>query len=307
MPEQHIGRRGRAQAESPSRKADSRDNLLKFERPRSTKCYQAAHTGVHGRARAKQRRHRTQLDAFARADLLDIAQHRFGASSLPNNAEGRRFLRAYLLKGMPATQAVDLAPWSRDGRVFIDTIAAVEADRRTPNADRLGELIEFSFDQLKALKRKGISIRFVAPFDAQSWQVDEFWEEERRRDDRERKQQARKGKRESTMPTMSKRAAIIHKALSETNWTSVPAIMKAVAPKLRGQRNRPLAQHALRVAVGRALDELVACGLAEAKSEMGEHGVATRFARRVHKKTSAHVDDASAQVKTAEIMPSFGA
>jgi hypothetical protein len=268
----------------------------------------ATHTVVHGgRAQAKRCRHRTQLDAFARADLLAIAKDKFGTSILPDDAEGRRFLRAYLLKGVPATQAVDLAPWSREGRVFIDILAEVEADKRIPNADRLGELIDFSFEQLKEMKRKGVSIKFVAPFDADSWKVDRFWEAERRQADRERKQQKRKRKRESTMPTMSKRAAIIHKALSETNWTSVSAIMDAVV--LRGPRNRLMAPAAARRAVSRALDELVDCGLAEAKTEPGEHGMRTRFARRAHadKKTSARVDDASAYVKTAEIMPSFGA
>ena len=39
------------------------------------------------------------------------------------------------------------------------------------------------------------------------------------------------------MPTLTKRAKIIHKVLSETHWTSVTAIMDAVA-QLRDQRNR---------------------------------------------------------------------
>ena len=184
----------------------------------------------------QQRTHHAQLDALARADLLAIAQGRFGTSSLPNNEEGRRFLRAYLLKSMPATQALDLASWSRDGGEFFRIVALVEADRRTPNADRLGELIEFEFEQLQALKRnKGISIRHIAPFDAQRFQVQEFWETEEQKADRERKQRARKRSKEAKMPALTRRAKLVHKAMSGA-WTSVNDIMDAVV--LRDQRNR---------------------------------------------------------------------
>jgi hypothetical protein len=227
----------------------------------------------------RQRAEHTQLDALTRSDLLAIAQGRFGtASSLPNDDEGRRFLRAYLLKGMPATQALDLASWSREDGEFFAIVASVEAERRKPNADRLGNLIEFSFEELKALKRKGIRIKFVAPFDAQRWQVDAFWKAERQEADRERKQRERNRRKESTMP-MSKRAKQVHKVLRDNHWTSVSDIMEAV--ELRDQRKRKLAPHALRVAVHRALDELVAGGLAEKKTEI-EQGVATRFVRRAH-------------------------
>jgi hypothetical protein len=65
--------------------------------------------------------------------------------------------------------------------------ADANADRRTPDADRLGELIEFSFGDLKAMKRDRYSVRYVAPFDAQPWEVREFWESERKAD-RDRKQ-----------------------------------------------------------------------------------------------------------------------
>ena len=53
------------------------------------------------------RRNHAQLDALTRADLLAIARYDFGTSSLPENADGKLFLRAFILKGMPATQALD--------------------------------------------------------------------------------------------------------------------------------------------------------------------------------------------------------
>jgi hypothetical protein len=225
--------------------------------------------------------------------LRDIAQDSFGTSSLPNNEEGRRFLRAYLLRAMPAAQALALAPWSRDGGEFFRIVELAEADRRrrAPHADRLGELIEFSFDQLRAMKRNhNISIKFVAPFDAQPWQIDEFWESQRRDDDRKRKQRERK--RESNMPTLTRRAKIVREALSATHWISVSDIMDAVV--LRDQRKRRLAPDGLRSAVKRALDELVACGLVESRIETGEHGVANRVARRAHMTgpVFVHVDKA---------------
>jgi hypothetical protein len=242
------------------------------------KIFLAATQARSGCAR-RQRADHTQLDALTRFDLLAIAQDRFGTSSLPNDGEGRRFLRAYLLKGMPATQALDLAPWSRDGGEFFRIVASVDADRRTPNAERLGELIEFTFERLQALKRKGISIRHVAPFDAQRFQVQQFWKDEERIADRERKLLARKRSKEENMPTLTKRAKQVHKAVA-TDWTSVSDIMDAVV--LRDQRNRKLATAVQRVAVHRALDELVASGLVEDRTEAGEHRMATRFARRSH-------------------------
>jgi hypothetical protein len=222
--------------------------------------------------------HYAQQDAFARKDLLAIRGYFLSTTRLSDEAD-ERFLHALLLKGLPATQVLDLFPWARHRGVdyYIDR---ANADRRKPNADRLGELIEFEFDDLKAMKRAGYSVRHVAPYDAQRWEVAAFWEAEEHEADRERKQRDRKRRKESTMPTLTKRAKIVHKALSEVRWTSVPAIMKAVA--LRDQRNRLLAPHGLRSAVRRALDELVAIGLAEAKNELDERGVGTRFARRAH-------------------------
>ena len=224
-----------------------------------------------------------QFDAFARAELLAIARHRFGRSTLPENADGERFLEGLLWKGLPGMQILDFAPWA--SRRGIDHyVEKAKANRRIPNADRLGELIEFEFDELKAMKRCGYSVRHVAPCDAQAQKVRDFWKAKRRHADRKRKQRKREQEQSTTtstltMPTLTKRAALVREAIDRSRWTSVPVIMKAVAPTLRGQRNRKLAPHALRLAVRRGIDELVACGLAEAKTDIGEHGVATRFAR----------------------------
>ena len=83
------------------------------------------------------------------------------------------------------------------------------------------------------------------------------------------------------MSTLTTRAKIVHKALSEAHWTSVSGIMKAGALRDH-QRNRRLAPTAQRRAVNRALDELVAHGHAEEKTEPGERGLPTRFVRRAH-------------------------
>ena len=100
-----------------------------------------------------------------------------------------------------------------------------------------------------------------------------------------------------TMPTLTKRAKLIREAMSGTNWTSVSNIMDAVAPMLLDQHNRRLVPTALRTAVRYALDELVAHGLAETKTEVGERGKAHRFVRRAQvcsapeSSVSAHVAD----------------
>ena len=223
-----------------------------------------------------------QLDAFTHADVCHIAWFRFGNLELPDNDEGGRFFKALLLKGMPTTQLIRLAPWSRSRpRDFFRIVDQADREQRKPDAKRLGELLDFTFDELKALKRNGISIKFVAPFDAQRWQVDEFWESEERNADRERKLRSRKQRKENTMPTLTKRATIIYKAVG-TNWISVPAIMNVVASKMRNERNRMLVPAALRSAVKRGIDELVAQGLADTKIDFDEHGKATRFTRRSH-------------------------
>ena len=99
------------------------------------------------------------------------------------------------------------------------------------------------------------------------------------------------------MPTPSKRAKLVYEALRAARWISVSDIMKVAA--LRDQRNRRLAPDALRVAIKRALNELIALGMAETKTELDDHGVANRLARRrarqaafiaEDKNVSAHVD-----------------
>lgn len=237
-------------------------------------------------------RSRAQLDALARADLLAIARHDFGAPKLPNNADGRLYFRAFILKGMPVTQLLRMAPWARH-RDFFRIVNDADAERGAPNAKRLGALIEFTLEKLVALKRDhGISIRHIEPCDAEVWQVEDFWKAERQEADRMRKQRERT-KEQDTMPIPTKRATLVRKAMSETHWTSVSAIMKAVARTLRDQRNQRLTPHALRVAVHRALDDLLACGLAEEKTGADKRGFPVRLARRADTvlSMSAHVAD----------------
>lgn len=221
---------------------------------------------------------RAQLDALTRGDLFDIARLDFGTSKLPDNQQGEQFLYAFLLKGMPATQVPDVAPWARRrGDLLERLIDRASAERRKPGPDRLGEIIDFSFDKLKRLKwRYGISIKHVRPFDAEKWKVKEFWSDERLETDRDRKRKDRKRAKARKMaaePATSERAALVRKAIG-WRWTSVNAIMTAVEPML------PLARPVLRVAVHRALNELLRCGLAEDKFEAGKRGIETRFARR---------------------------
>ena len=160
-----------------------------------------------------------QLDALARTDLLAIARHWFGAATLPDNADGKRFLHGLLVKGLAATQVPDVAPWAC--RRSVDHyVAKANAERRIPDADMLGNLIEFSFEDLKAMKRNRCSVRYVAPCDAQRSEVRSSGKL-KTKGDRERKQRERK-KEQSTMPTLTKRAKIIHEVMSETIWTSVP-------------------------------------------------------------------------------------
>ena len=225
------------------------------------------------------RRNLPQLDALARADLLAIARLDFGTSRLPDNEQGEQFLRALLLKGMPASQAPDVAPWARRNNLLWDLLEATNNQRRKPpGPDRLGEMIDFSFDKLKTLKRDyGIAIKHIAPFDAHGSQVRAFWKAERQEKDRERKRKERR-KKLSADPATSERAALVRKAVG-WRWTSVAAIMDAIAPILRDQRNRPLSRPALKVAVHRALDELRAVGLVEDKIGVRKHGGTMRFAR----------------------------
>lgn len=240
----------------------------------------------------KRRRQRTdyaQLDAFARKDLRAVSRHWTGKATLSDDASGQQILHGLLMKGLPATQVLDVAPWASQ-RGIEHYVEKANADHRKPDADMLGNLIEFTFDDLKAMKRNGHSVRHIAPFDADRGDVQQFWIDEERIADRERKQRARKRRKENTMPTPTKRAKIIHKAMSEVRWTSVSDIMDVVAPKLRDQRNRMLAPHALRVAVHRALDQLVASGLADKKTEIAQ-GVATRLARRAHMTGQVSVTD----------------
>ena len=92
------------------------------------------------KAGAKQvrRRKRTdyaQLDALARADLLAIARFLYGG--LPNNADGERFLHGLLLKGLPATQVLEWAPWACLRGIDYYTAKRPNDETRKPTAEML--------------------------------------------------------------------------------------------------------------------------------------------------------------------------
>ena len=246
------------------------------------------------------RQQRAQLDALTRADLLAISRHKSRTATLPDDVTGERILHGLLMKGLPATQVLDVAPWASQ-RGIEHYVEKAKKDRRTPDAEMLGDLIGFYFDDLKAMKREDYSVRHVVPCDTERWRVDEYWKAEERNADRERKLLARNRSKETAMPKLTKRAEIIYKAVG-TNWISVPAIMNVVASKMRNERNRMLAQHTLRVAVGRGVDELVACGLAEAKMEIDERSKATRFTRRSHMtgRDSVHVHTVNLHKKASD-------
>jgi hypothetical protein len=108
--------------------------------------------------------------------------------------------------------------------------------RTTPVSDE--------FDDLKAMKRDGYSVRHVTPFNAQPWKVDEFWEAERREADRERKKRARKRSKEARMPTLTKRAKIVHDILSD-GWISVSSRAGVRPERSSGDARRRLADHQL--------------------------------------------------------------
>jgi hypothetical protein len=131
-----------------------------------------------------------QHDAMVRADLLAIARHRYGTSTLPDAPEGRRFLRALLAKRLPVTQAYDIAPWCT-GEIC-RMAGDVAADPKPPTRDRLGSIIEFEFEELKQMKRNRYSVRYVAPFDAQRHQVQEFFKAQSKPADAARKRRTRK-------------------------------------------------------------------------------------------------------------------
>ena len=232
-------------------------------------------------ARERKARRHAQLDALARGDHHAIARFRYGAASLPDDADGRHCLRALLGIGLPAVQAREIAPWSRGGELD-HLIDEVKRDRRPFDARRRGEIIGFEMEELKAMKRAGYSVRHVEPFDADDGDVDRPRAAEKKTAERERK---RKERAEPSAPSLSRRAQIVLDALGPSRF--VGAIMDRVkGPSLRGARGRRLKRHALRIAVGRALDELEALGLAESKIDLNSRGQAARFAAlRSHEKT----------------------
>ena len=239
---------------------------------------------ANGKAAEQQQRrlHRTQRYAFSRKDLLDIARYmRFRKSTLPDNEHGLKFVRALFLVDIPVPQLIELAAWTEPRISNLARETITERRKLGPKrlAERLGEIIEFTFDVLVALKRDyGIPITHVETCDVQKVEEDAFWGAERQKADRDRKRKEWRIKL-AGVPKTSKRAKVVREAMNGRKWTSVPAIMVAVADKLRDQRNRRLKRHTLEVAVHRALDELLAVGLVEGKNEPAKHGGTTRFAR----------------------------
>jgi hypothetical protein len=223
-----------------------------------------------------------QVDALVRKDIIAIATHRFGTATLPDTAEGRRFLRAMLAKRLPVTQAYEIAPWCPDE--LCRMAAEVAADPRAPTRDRLGDMIEFEFDELTRMSTNRYAVRHVAPFDAQPYQVQEFFRAKRlvaeaKRQSRRRKRPARK--EEQMEKRLSKRTRAVYEALNG-DWTSAADIIRAVEPKFQPRKRGAV----LRRAVHHVLDELIKLGLAEDKIEHGQHGFPTRFVRRAQPATT---------------------
>jgi hypothetical protein len=220
-----------------------------------------------------------QYNALVRKDLFAIARYRFGTASLPDTPDGRRFLRALLAKHLPVTLAYDIAPWCRDElcRMARD----VADDPRPPTRDRLGNMIEFEFEELKRMRQiHRYAVRHVAPYDVQPYQVQEFFAGLQKLADAEWQRRKRKRsvrKEDETVKTkkLSPRADMVRNALNG-EWMSTPEIMRAIAPRLRPRRD----PGSLRRAVHRSLDELASLKLAEIKVELDQHNRATRFARR---------------------------
>jgi hypothetical protein len=218
--------------------------------------------GRHGRT------DHVQVNAWRRGDVLAIAMLRFGTRQLPATDEGRRFLGALVALKFPHEDMDAIAPWWRD--------ADLVAVKRDP--DRVGAAIEFEFAELKELARRGYSVRHVAPFDAQPWQVREFWDKHRRERERIRKQRERATrpptKQEAQMDdTLKPRTKLVRAALTD-QWQCARQVEDRVARQLK------LDKASLNVAVGRELKLLVKRGMAERKLETGSNGRPALFVRR---------------------------
>jgi hypothetical protein len=207
---------------------------------------------------------------------MAIARLRFGTQQLPNNENGRRFLRVLVGLKLPASETYVVAPWCQaELRGIVDQVNS-GARVRTP--DRIGAAIEFMFDELQKLARRGYSIRHVAPCDADRWKVQEFWRERRLEHDRIRKRRERaarppKKAEEAKMAGLKLRTKIVRDALP-SNWTSAHEIESRVALSFG------LGEAALHVAVGRELKTLVKRGEAERTLAPGRNGRPTLFVRR---------------------------
>lgn len=214
--------------------------------------------GRHGRT------DHVQVNAWRRGDVLAIAALRFGTRQLPATDEGRRFLRTLVALKFAHEDMHTIAPWWRD----TDLVAA---DRRALDPDRVGNAIEFTFEELRELARRGYSVRHVAPFDVDAWVLQAFWREHRRDRDRKRKRDDRA--KEAQMEKLPQRTELVRRALGKT-WEAMSAIERRVAPQLG------LGKGTLHVAVTREIAKLVALGMAEAEVRPGTHGMPTRMVRR---------------------------
>ena len=146
---------------------------------------------------------------------------------------------------------------------------------RSSFADRIGEMIEFTFDELKELAEQGYSIRHVKPCDASDAQVAAFWKEHRKKRERIRKQTERA--KEAPMMTdqhLPQRTKAVKRALTR-NWQPRTAIDQRLAPSFPRVRS----DGARGVVVGREIKKLGALGVAEQKIEPGKRGLPTAFVR----------------------------
>lgn len=213
-----------------------------------------------------------QVNAWRRYEVMKIAALRFNTRQLPNTAEGRRFLAVLVGLRLPHLDIYKIAPWCE--AQLRDLADQVAADRRPLHADRIGNAIEFAFDELKELaEQRHYSVTQVAPYDAQRHEVQAYWEKRRRDADRDRKQRMRATRPPKKEAHMKPRTKLVRNALTD-EWIGAREIENRVAPLLK------LDKATLNVAVGRELKLLVKHGEAERKIEPGPNGRPTLFVRR---------------------------
>ncbi len=214
-----------------------------------------------------------QLDALRRRDVKAIANLRFGAQ-LPDSEEGRQFLGVLIALRLPAEEIHKIAPWcAADPATITEQAAAVRRSlTAAPIADRIGEVLEFEFEELKTLAEQGYSVSQVASYDAQRWQEREYWDERRRKSEADRKRRNRAQEAQQMDNHLPQRTKVVKSTLTG-DWQPQTAIAERVAKPFR------LRGPSLLRAVARHVENLVKRRCAETKTEDGKHGMKTCFVR----------------------------